>query len=232
MTLNSFLLVDKKKNDNIEKDITCQVCQGIIKDPYFCNKCQNNFCATCIKKWETINKVCPYKCQQPEYIPNRFLSKILPELLKFKCGKDCEKINSSKDADNHYENGEKEDFKEKYNELVPQIDALKVVSENYKDTEDKLRYALTKKFVLEKEISEVKENNINLKNYLDYINKRNNELENSLNNIKETKKDLERTKKNLENQYKNVKEEINYLKRYLDDYKKTTQKKMKKSKRK
>ena len=232
MTLNSFLLVDNKKNDNIEKDITCPVCQSIIKDPYFCNKCQNNFCGTCIKKWETLNKECPYKCQQPEYIPNRFLSKILPELLKFKCWKDCEKINSSKDADNHYENDEKEDFKEKYNECATQIDVLKVLSNNYKDIEDKLNYAMIKSADLEKELDDVKENNIDLKNDLDNIKKMNKKLEDSFNKSKEIKKNLERNKNNLENQYNKLKEQKKYLERYLNDYKETTQKKMKKTKRK
>lgn len=50
MYLDSSLLVNKQKLEGIEKDITCPICQGIINDPYFCNKCQNNFCNKCISK--------------------------------------------------------------------------------------------------------------------------------------------------------------------------------------
>jgi hypothetical protein len=50
MNLDNSLLVNQKKLEGIEKDITCPICQGIINDPYFCNKCQNNFCRKCIKK--------------------------------------------------------------------------------------------------------------------------------------------------------------------------------------
>ena len=56
MYLDNSLLVNKKKLEGIEKDITCPICQGIINDPYFCIKCQNNFCCKCIKQWEQNNK--------------------------------------------------------------------------------------------------------------------------------------------------------------------------------
>ena len=47
MYLDSSLLVNQKKLEAIEKDITCPICQAIINDPYFCDKCQNNFCFVC-----------------------------------------------------------------------------------------------------------------------------------------------------------------------------------------
>lgn len=76
MYLDNYLLVNQKKLESIENDITCPICHGIINDPYFCLKCQNNFCNKCIKTWKQKNKKCPFKCKNPEYTCNRFLNKI------------------------------------------------------------------------------------------------------------------------------------------------------------
>ena len=54
MFLDNNLLVNKDKLKGIEEDITCPICQGILNDPYFCNKCQNNFCNNCITKYKKI----------------------------------------------------------------------------------------------------------------------------------------------------------------------------------
>ena len=70
MYLDSSLLVNQKKFEGIEKDITCPICQGILNIPYFCNKCQNNFCNICINKWKEKNQKCPFRCESPEYIEN------------------------------------------------------------------------------------------------------------------------------------------------------------------
>ena len=138
MFLDSSLLVNQKKLEGIEKDITCPICQGIVNDPYFCKKCQNNFCNNCINKWKTNNSKCPFRCKEPEYINNLFLKKILNELLKFKCEKKCDEIISYKDINTHYENCKNEDFKEKYFESATQVEILKIQIENYKDIQNEL----------------------------------------------------------------------------------------------
>ena len=226
MFLDSSLLVDKKKIENIEEDITCPICQGVINDPYFCNKCQNNFCQNCIKKWESKNKECPFRCKKPEYIPNRFLSKIFSELLKFKCEKDCDKIIPYKDVNNHYKNCKKEDFKEKYYECATEMEILKVQMENYKDIENELDEIKEKNNDLENELDEIKEKNNDLQYQLDNANQRNNDLENELDDIKEkneglinrnnylekTVNELENDKKKLENLIKSLENKNNELK--------------------
>ncbi len=226
MFLDSSLLVDKKKIENIEEDITCPICQGVINDPYFCNKCQNNFCQNCIKKWESKNKECPFRCKKPEYIPNRFLSKIFSELLKFKCEKDCDKIIPYKDVNNHYKNCKKEDFKEKYYECATEMEILKVQMENYKDIENELDEIKEKNNDLENELDEIKEKNNDLENELDEIKEKNNDLQYQLDNANQRNNDLENElddikEKNddLENELDDIKEKNDYLENELDDIK-------------
>ena len=111
MYLDTSLLVNSKKFEGIEKDITCPICQGIINDPYFCNKCQNNFCSKCINKWKYNNAKCPFRCLSPIYIQNKFLTRIFSELLKFKCQKGCDEIISYNNISTHFENCKNENFK-------------------------------------------------------------------------------------------------------------------------
>ena len=165
MNLDNSLLVNQKKLEGIEKDITCPICQEIINDPYFCNKCQNNFCRKCIKKWELSNKKCPFKCKNPEYTSNRFLNKIFSELLKFTSQKSCDE----QDTNDHFENCNKEDFKSKYYESQTQVEILKVQIENYNDIQNELE----------------KEDNCNLRNKINDILKDNEDLTNELKEEKE-----------------------------------------------
>ena len=138
MYLDSSLLVNQKKFEGIEKDITCPICQGILNIPYFCNKCQNNFCNICINKWKEKNQKCPFRCESPEYIENKFLSRIFSELIKFKCEKDCGKVISYDEINTHFENCKNETFKEKYYEEATKVEILKVQMENYNDLKEEL----------------------------------------------------------------------------------------------
>ena len=138
MFLDNSLLINQQKFEGIEKDITCPICQGILNDPYFCTKCQNNFCYKCINKYKLNNKKCPFRCKNANYIKNLFLNKIFSELLKFKCSKGCDEIIPYKEVNIHYENCKKEDFKEKYLESATQVEILKVQIEDYKDMEKEL----------------------------------------------------------------------------------------------
>ena len=180
MYLDNSLLVNKKNLEGIEEDITCPICQGIINDPYFCIKCQNNFCCKCIKQWEQNNKKCPFRCNNPKYTNNLFLKKIFSELLKFKCQKGCDEVISYNDINSHYENCNKEDFKSKYYESLTQVEILKVQIENYNDIKKELERTQKRKKELENELEEVKEEKRDLEDKIDELKERINELENEL----------------------------------------------------
>ena len=236
MFLDSSLLINQKKLEGIEKDLTCPICQGIINDPYFCSKCQNNFCNNCITKWKENNTKCPYRCKDPEYINNRFLKKIFTELLKFKCQKGCEEIISYKDVNIHYESCPKQDFQEKYYECATQVEILKVQIENYNDLQNELNEVKERNDELEYELNEKKERNNELEYELDEVKEKNNDLENELENEREKNNDYENEidslnkkigvlKNDLNNQNgKNIEleKEIQILKNKNDDLDKYT----------
>ena len=187
MYLETSLLVDQKKFEGIEKDITCPICQGVINDPFFCDKCQNNFCKKCIKKWKDNNPKCPFRCISPEYIQNKFLTRIFSELLKFRCQKGCDKIISYNDMNTHYENCEKENFKEKYYESATQVEILKIQVENLNDiqselndTKNDLEQAQERIEELEGELEEIKEKRDEYRYNAEELNEKIEELENQL----------------------------------------------------
>ena len=197
MFLDTSLLVNPEKFEGIEKDITCPICQGIINDPYFCNKCQNNFCKKCINKWNYNNSKCPFRCPNPQYVENKFLVRIFSELLKFKCQKGCEKIISYKDIPTHFENCKNENFKEKYFECATKVEILKVQLENYNDIENELNET---------------------KNELEQANERNTELENELEEIKEEKGDWENRIDELNENIENLECQLNGYNKLKNDY--------------
>lgn len=211
MYLDSSLLVNKKKLEGIEEDITCPICQGIINDPYFCNKCQNNFCNKCIKTWEQKNKKCPFKCKNPKYTHNLFLNKIFSELLKLKCQKGCDEVISYKDIENHYKNCKKEDFESKYYESQTQVEILKVQIENYNDIQNELNQAKERKEELENELEEIKEENSNLENKIDELKERINDLE-----IELDLEDLQNDNEYLRSELEKEKEENSLLESKLE----------------
>ena len=184
MYLDTSLLVNSKKFEGIEKDITCPICQGIINDPYFCNKCQNNFCSKCINKWKYNNAKCPFRCLSPIYIQNKFLTRIFSELLKFKCQKGCDEIISYNNISTHFENCKNENFKEKYYESATKVEILKVQLEDLNDIKEEL-------YQTKNALEDIKERNTELENELEEIKERNTELENELEEVKNDKNDYE-----------------------------------------
>ena len=209
MFLDSSYLLNQEKLEGIEKDITCPICQGIINDPYFCNKCQNNFCNKCIKKWQLNNLKCPFRCEYAGYTKNLFFTKIFSELLKFRCQKGCEKIISYKDINNHLEKCKNEDFKEKYYTCATQLEIYKVLVENLDD--------------IKNELEESKERNQELENELEELKQRNNELENELDEVKDDRYNFENKNNQLndeidilEKELKNDKEKIKGLENELN----------------
>ena len=225
MYLETSLLVDKKKFEGIEKDITCPICQGVINDPFFCDKCQNNFCKKCIKKWKDNNPKCPFRCISPEYIQNKFLTRIFSELLKFRCQKGCNKIISYNDMNTHYENCEKENFKEKYYESATQVEILKVQVENLNDiqselndTKNDLEQAQERIEELEGELEEVKEKRDDYRYNAEELNEKVEELENQLTDYDDMK-----------NNYNNLLDKNQELEENLKKEKETNQSLMNKN---
>ena len=226
MYLDNSLLVNKKKLEGIEEDITCPICQGIINDPYFCIQCQNNFCCKCIKKWEQNNENCPFRCNNPKYTSNLFLKKIFSELLKFKCQKGCDEVISYNDINSHYENCNKEDFKSKYYESLTQVEILKVQIENYNDIKNELEETKERKEKLENELEETKEKKVKLENKLEETKEKKEKLENELEETKERKEKLENKleetkekKEKLENKLEETKEKKEELENELKEVK-------------
>ena len=221
MNLDNSLLVNQKKLEGIEKDITCPICQGIINDPYFCNKCQNNFCRKCIKKWELNNKKCPFKCKNPEYTSNRFLNKIFSELLKFTSQKSCDE----QDTNDHFENCNKEDFKSKYYESQTQVEILKVQFENYNDIKNELNQTQERKEELENELEEIKEEKRDLEYKIEDLEERINDLENELEkedncNLRNKINDILKDNEDLTNELKEEKEKNSELESKLESLEK------------
>ena len=54
--------------NSIKEEVTCSICLDIKVDPMMCTKCQNSYCANCIKNWEKKSLQCPFKCDSPSYI--------------------------------------------------------------------------------------------------------------------------------------------------------------------
>lgn len=223
MFLDTSLLVDPKKFEGIEKDITCPICQGIINDPYFCDKCQNNFCKKCIYKWNDNNSKCPFRCSNPKYVENKFLVRIFSELLKFRCQKGCKKIISYNDISTHYENCEKENFKEKYYECATNLEILKIRLENYNDiqneleeTKNELEQVRERNGELENELTEIKEEKNYLENNVNELNERIDYLEDQSNGYNELKNDYD----NLLKQKEELENKLNIEKNNNEDLKK------------
>ena len=204
MYLDTSLLVNSKKFEGIEKDITCPICQGIINDPYFCNKCQNNFCSKCINKWKYNNAKCPFRCLSPIYIQNKFLTRIFSELLKFKCQKGCDEIISYNNISTHFENCKNENFKEKYYESATKVEILKVQLEDLNDIKEELDQT-------KNELEEIKERNTELENELEEVKNDRNDYENRNNELIEENEELENTIENEKCKYDSLKIEMNKL---------------------
>ena len=204
MYLDTSLLVNSKKFEGIEKDITCPICQGIINDPYFCNKCQNNFCSKCINKWKYNNAKCPFRCLSPIYIQNKFLTRIFSELLKFKCQKGCDEIISYNNISTHFENCKNENFKEKYYESATKVEILKVQLEDLNDIKEELDQT-------KNELEQIKERNIELENELEEVKNDRNDYENRNNELIEENEELENTIENEKCKYGSLKIEMNKL---------------------
>lgn len=98
--INEDYVIKDEIYDSIKDSIICQICRDIIVIPMKCMKCPNIFCIKCIEKWNSRNKTCPNRCQNPNYKYNEPMFKKLSK-LKFEC-KNCNNIIKYDDMRKHF----------------------------------------------------------------------------------------------------------------------------------
>ena len=70
-------IINKNEKENLNDLITCPICLNLLISPLQCNQCNKCFCKGCIKDYEKKNNyVCPFKCENPEYNPNKFVNNV------------------------------------------------------------------------------------------------------------------------------------------------------------
>ena len=118
-------LYNKKDYENMKDLITCPICLNILFNPVQCNICNKCFCKLCIYSYKDSRIKCPFRCENPKYLENKFVNNVLA-ILKFKCKNGCEQIINYENLEKHYEEDcDKIDFKTKYKELLKKYKALK-----------------------------------------------------------------------------------------------------------
>ena len=124
-------IINKNETENLNDLITCPICLNLLISPLQCNQCNKCFCKGCINDYEKKNNyVCPFKCENPEYNPNKFVNNVL-SILKFKCKNGCDKIIKYDELEKHYqEDCDKIDFKAKYKVLLKKYKELKKLAED------------------------------------------------------------------------------------------------------
>jgi hypothetical protein len=54
--LSRFVNLDQSDAE----ELTCSICQDILRNPVFTNCCLQTFCEQCINDWLETNNKCPY----------------------------------------------------------------------------------------------------------------------------------------------------------------------------
>ena len=83
------------KNEKIDDNLICGICQEIVFKPEECVTCQNVFCGECVQKWREKKNICPMTCPAPFKTvgPHKLLRKALGD-LKYKCSSEFESSHS------------------------------------------------------------------------------------------------------------------------------------------
>ena len=125
-------IYNKSESEKMKDLLTCPICLNILISPVQCNKCNKCFCKMCIDNYANSKSVCPFRCENPLYNPNKFVENILA-ILKFKCNNGCDKIINYEDLQKHYEEDcDKIDYKAKYKELIKKYKELqKLFNDNF-----------------------------------------------------------------------------------------------------
>ena len=50
---------DRVKNGNVDEELQCSICKGVLRTPYQSTQCEHVFCFTCIHKWIPQGETCP-----------------------------------------------------------------------------------------------------------------------------------------------------------------------------
>ena len=115
-------IYNKNEAANMKDLLSCPICLNILISPVQCNKC---FCKICIDNYANSKSICPFRCDNPLYNPNKFVENVLA-ILQFKCKNGCDKIIKYEELQKHYqEDCDKIDFKAKYKELLKKYKELK-----------------------------------------------------------------------------------------------------------
>ena len=118
-------IYNKNETANMKDLLTCPICLNILMFPVQCNKCNKCFCKICIDNYANSKSICPFRCDNPLYNPNKFVENVLA-ILQFKCKNGCDKIIKYEELQKHYqEDCDKIDFKAKYKELLKKYKELK-----------------------------------------------------------------------------------------------------------
>ena len=205
MFIDSTYLINKEELEEIEKIITCSICDGIINDPMECILCENNFCNHCIKKWKEKNVNCPFRCVNFSLKENIFLKKFLSDTLKFKCEKGCGQIISYSDFNEHYTiscpNIDKINYKQKFEDLRVEYEKLKIRQQIKIENNKKLREEIKNYIKSNNEL--IVENKVNKKNLI--------EAESNKNSLIQKIKELNNSIKTIENEKKETNNHKNLL---------------------
>ena len=111
-------IYNKGEVENMKELLKCPICLNILIAPVQCNKCNKCFCKLCIDHYQESKIKCPFRCENPLYLENKFVKDAL-SILKFKCKNGCDKIIKYDELKKHYEvDCEKIDYKAKYEELL------------------------------------------------------------------------------------------------------------------
>ena len=118
-------IYNKNEVENMIELLKCPICLNILNSPVQCNKCNNCFCKLCIDYYKDSKTKCPFRCENPLYMENKFVKNVL-SILKFKCRNGCDKIIKYDELEKHYEEEcEKIDYKAKYKALLKKYKELK-----------------------------------------------------------------------------------------------------------
>ena len=124
--------------NSIKEEVTCSICLDIKVDPMMCTKCQNSYCANCIKNWEKKSLQCPFKCDSPSYISARVVRNLICK-LNFKCKNGCNDIIPFEKIESHYAfECKKLDYKERYEKLLVKYNELALEKKQLQENFDSL----------------------------------------------------------------------------------------------
>ena len=103
--MDKFLNVENIVKDvlykELEDEIICPICEGLMIVPMECSNCQNLFCQKCIEDWKNRGGGCPNKCENAQF--NKVIEKKRKiRKIKFKCIKGCGAEVSFDDIEKHY----------------------------------------------------------------------------------------------------------------------------------